>query len=457
MQAGSRAQVTAEGTTPGPLAACARAFEEEFDYVHRTLRRHGVRPADVDDLAQEVFMVMWRRWSEFDARRPLRAWLSGIAFNLVGNYYARAGREVPVADFELVDQSPHGEDALAGARARRMVLAALDRLPEKYRTVLVLRDIDGVPMREIASQQRVALFTAYTRLRRGRQELAAVVRGLHEETARARLRALAWLRWMVGLAAIGVVIAVVLLAARPHPGARLSVNRPEQPPTAQALARGLVGYWRFDEASATVRDLSGGGWNCALHDLDPRQAWVPGRLGGAVDLGGRGWLECAQPALSGGGPQEFTVAAWIKVNRVAARSNHALISRQLGEGKDDYLYLGLNSRQIALNSNSWVARIQRGFAPSGGWQHVAVRRAGGVVSLFLDGRPIGRAPVLQVRRQPVTGPLLLGGGMNRPGEVRELFDGALDELAIFDRALADGEIGALAAGAQPSPSANGRR
>ena len=66
-------------SVPAPeptFASCARAFESEFDYVYRTLRRLGVRGTETEDQAQEVFLVLWRRWAEFDRARSLRSWTS---------------------------------------------------------------------------------------------------------------------------------------------------------------------------------------------------------------------------------------------------------------------------------------------------------------------------------------------------------------------------------------------
>ena len=55
--------------TPLPLfTSCSRAFVAEFEFLRRALQRHGVPSADVDDAAQDVFLVMWRRWSEHDPR-----------------------------------------------------------------------------------------------------------------------------------------------------------------------------------------------------------------------------------------------------------------------------------------------------------------------------------------------------------------------------------------------------
>src|SRR5439155_25313657 len=117
---------------------CARAFQVEFDYVYRALRRHGVRHQDAPDLVQEVFLVMWRRWQEFDASRELRPWLAGIAFKVAHGHHRRfARREIPSDELDPAADTPGPEDELTQARARALVLVALERLPEKYRSVLV--------------------------------------------------------------------------------------------------------------------------------------------------------------------------------------------------------------------------------------------------------------------------------------------------------------------------------
>src|SRR2546430_8171042 len=158
---------------------CIRAFETEFDYVYRALKRHGVNASDAEDLAQEVFLVMWRRWADYDTARPLRPWLAGIAFKVAHDYRRRSGREVPGGLVDAEDQAPGAEEHLASARARTLVLRALGSLPEKQRTIIVMHDLDGASMREIADILSVPLFTAYSRLRSARQAFAKSVRRLH--------------------------------------------------------------------------------------------------------------------------------------------------------------------------------------------------------------------------------------------------------------------------------------
>src|SRR4051794_28126326 len=80
---------------------CVRIFEADFDYVYRSLLRMGVAAADAEDLAQEVFLVMWRRRADWDAGRPLRPWLFGVAMRIAHEYRHRRGREAPSG---LLDQ-----------------------------------------------------------------------------------------------------------------------------------------------------------------------------------------------------------------------------------------------------------------------------------------------------------------------------------------------------------------
>jgi len=74
--------------------ACLDAFQKELDYVFRTLRRLGTSPSEVEDLAQEVFLALRRCWPEYDARRPLRPYLFGIAFRIASAHGRKRRREV---------------------------------------------------------------------------------------------------------------------------------------------------------------------------------------------------------------------------------------------------------------------------------------------------------------------------------------------------------------------------
>jgi RNA polymerase sigma-70 factor, ECF subfamily len=156
--------------------ACLDAFQRELDYVFRTLRRLGTSPSEVEDMAQEVFLALRRSWAEYDQTRPLRPYLFGIAFRIASAHERKRKREVAFGVTEVSDLGPGPEDALQSKQTRALVLAALERIPRPRRAVLIMHDLDDIPVGEVASVLSIPLFTAYSRLRKARRELEAAVR-----------------------------------------------------------------------------------------------------------------------------------------------------------------------------------------------------------------------------------------------------------------------------------------
>jgi RNA polymerase sigma-70 factor, ECF subfamily len=155
-------------------------YQQDFAYVWQTLRRLGVRPSDLEDLAHDVFVVVHRRLGDFDPGRAVRPWLFGIAYRVASEHRRRRPLDGPAARSEadvadLVDQAPSPERILAADDARRRVAEALEQLPLDQRCVLVLHDIDGVPVPEIALTLELPLNTVYSRLRLGRSKFAAAL------------------------------------------------------------------------------------------------------------------------------------------------------------------------------------------------------------------------------------------------------------------------------------------
>lgn len=131
-------------------------FDAHFGRLYRYLDRVSGEPELAADLAQEAFFRLHRRGSVPDAPE---AWLIAVAMNLFRNARttrARRHRLLTIARAEAVLADPPptpGEDLLAdGCRAR--VRAALDRLPERERQMLLLR-AEGYGYREIATALKV--------------------------------------------------------------------------------------------------------------------------------------------------------------------------------------------------------------------------------------------------------------------------------------------------------------
>ena len=165
---------------PGPdEAAFAAAYDAEFEAVWLYLRRLGVPEADVEDAVHDVFVVAHRRYGAYDPSRPLRPWLLGIAFRVAAQWRRRHRLEVPVADPEpeRPDDSRAPDELVASQQVRSRLQAALSRLDIDQRAVVVMHDLNGVPVPEIASALDVPLNTVYSRLRLGRAKITAALRG----------------------------------------------------------------------------------------------------------------------------------------------------------------------------------------------------------------------------------------------------------------------------------------
>lgn len=154
------------------------AFEREFDYLIRTLLRLGVSRNDVEDLAHEVFLVLYQSWEKYDQTRPFRAYLFGIAFRVAANHLRKRRREISHAVMEVDDIGPLPDQVLEASQVRTLVLSAIKRVPLPRRVVLIMHDIDKLPMGEIASNLSIYRFTGYSRLRKARKEFAAAVTSL---------------------------------------------------------------------------------------------------------------------------------------------------------------------------------------------------------------------------------------------------------------------------------------
>jgi RNA polymerase sigma-70 factor (ECF subfamily) len=158
----------------------AALFEAEVGYVHHALVRLGVRGADVEDLTHDVFVAVHAALPRFDASRPVRPWLFGIAFRVASDHRRRARhtREVGDERADHADGAPPADEQLAAAETRALVLRALDALDLDRRAVLVMHDIDGCPAPEIAEALAVPLNTVYSRIRLARADFKAAVRRL---------------------------------------------------------------------------------------------------------------------------------------------------------------------------------------------------------------------------------------------------------------------------------------
>ncbi len=152
-------------------------YREHAPFVWRFVRRLGIHPADVEDVCQEVFVVVHRRYADYDPTTLLRTWIAGIAMRTASDHRRRAHRRhETVGDVPEGAAPPTQGEEIDQARARLFLDRALDELDDDKRAVFVLFELEQLPMAEVAETVGIPLQTAYSRL--------AVARKKIEEAAR---------------------------------------------------------------------------------------------------------------------------------------------------------------------------------------------------------------------------------------------------------------------------------
>lgn len=145
-------------------------FDAHYDAVWRTLRRLGV--TDADDAAQRVFVIAARKLDVIEAEREA-AFLFGVAAKVASEIRRRTPERREVHNDQLLGMLPddaHGpEEALLEHEAREALDATLDGMPDDLRLVLVLVELEGLSLPELAHTLNVPLGTATSRLRRARE------------------------------------------------------------------------------------------------------------------------------------------------------------------------------------------------------------------------------------------------------------------------------------------------
>jgi RNA polymerase sigma-70 factor (ECF subfamily) len=194
--AGSRSPDEAaliEQARAGDMSALSRLVSRYQDRIVNTCWRLCGNLDDAQELAQEAFLQATRHIGKFEQRAGFYTWLFRIAVNLSISHRRRSQRSPRLslhmgdgAEMALTPASawPGGrsesdQDPAARLTAREVherVMAELDRLDEDHRSVLVLRDIEGLDYQQIAEVLELAVGTVKSRIHRARMEMRSRLR-----------------------------------------------------------------------------------------------------------------------------------------------------------------------------------------------------------------------------------------------------------------------------------------
>jgi RNA polymerase sigma-70 factor (ECF subfamily) len=167
-----------------------RAFEElvraQGPRMLAVIRRFLPQEADAQDALQDAFVSVTRAISGFDGASLLSTWLHRVAVNAaLMRIRSRSRRAEVTADEGTLDAalderapaswSRTASELLSRAELRQIVREEIARLPDAYRIVLVLREVEGLELLEVASLVGIGLTTLKARLHRARQALRAAL------------------------------------------------------------------------------------------------------------------------------------------------------------------------------------------------------------------------------------------------------------------------------------------
>lgn len=158
---------------PAEIPDLRAIFEEHVDHVGNSLRRLGVRDADVPDQVQEVFVVLHHILPDYDPARPMWPWIFGILYRTAAAYRRKAFREVlddGALTAERADSAENLDEAIRRGEDRALVQKALQYVELHRRAVFVMAEFDDVAVPEIALALGIGVNTAYSRLRLARKD-----------------------------------------------------------------------------------------------------------------------------------------------------------------------------------------------------------------------------------------------------------------------------------------------
>lgn len=153
-----------------------------MDVLYNYALRLTTNADDAHDLVQETYMKAYRFWDKFEQGTNLRAWLFRIMKNTYINMYRKEVKEPDKVDYDEIesyyniirDESSDDNDLQQKIFSQLLdddVTKALETLPEEFRTVVILCDIEGLAYEEIAEFLQIPVGTVRSRLHRGRKLL----------------------------------------------------------------------------------------------------------------------------------------------------------------------------------------------------------------------------------------------------------------------------------------------
>jgi RNA polymerase sigma-70 factor (ECF subfamily) len=179
-----RKKTRPSGEGPDGPGAFEESALEHLDALFGAALRLTRNESEAQDLVQDALVRAYRFQHHFEPGTNLKAWLLRILTNTFINHYRRTARERRVLDVE--EGAPIGDGVMSRSAMRSLtdstsvaqegllraeIVSAIDSLPEDYRVMIVLADVEELAYKEIADTLSVPIGTVMSRLHRARKLL----------------------------------------------------------------------------------------------------------------------------------------------------------------------------------------------------------------------------------------------------------------------------------------------
>ncbi|MCH9027444.1 MAG: sigma-70 family RNA polymerase sigma factor [Proteobacteria bacterium] len=162
-----------------------RNFEKKAAHflkdIYRFLYHLCEDPQTAEDLTQETFLRAFRYRSSYNPDFSLKSWLLKIAHNLYRDWLKKSSLRFSIEDPESIPKevsTPAFEERLMERIPDREVLRAITSLPDEFREVVLLRDVEGMSYQEIAQTMECPVGTVRSRIFRAREAIDKKIRPL---------------------------------------------------------------------------------------------------------------------------------------------------------------------------------------------------------------------------------------------------------------------------------------
>jgi RNA polymerase sigma-70 factor (ECF subfamily) len=152
-----------------------RAYQDRIFNLCVYMLRHR---EDAQDAAQETFVKVYRNLKGFEPKSSLYTWIYRIAVNTCLDQRRKRRPELPESDipFEDICSRVRAEDPYESMETTELLRWALQKIPEKLRTAIVLKEMEGLSYDEVAGVLDISLGTVKSRISRARDELRRLLR-----------------------------------------------------------------------------------------------------------------------------------------------------------------------------------------------------------------------------------------------------------------------------------------